>query len=136
MDHDEPGAMSAYAYALAVRTDWDAIRKQRQKNESVLTSILKPHVKIISGEYSSLYVPFLLRNRDEIQRKLSSEGIFNTIIWPLPENQKEVCGTTRFTEENMLAAPCDQRYTESDMCYIGQEMIRVIQEMTDHHTQR
>ncbi len=127
MDDDEPSAMSAYSYALMEKMDWNQMRFQRKSNAEVLKAILAPYVHVISGAPSALYVPFLVSNRDEVQRRLSDRGIFNTIIWPLSDYQKEICETARFTEEHMLAAPCDQRYTTEDMKFIGHEMVNVIE---------
>lgn len=130
MDADEPSAMSAYSYALAKNTDWDWVRRVRQQNARELISILSssPHISIIQKTtgLSDLYVPYTVPNRDEVQRMLSAEGIFNTIIWPLMEEQKQICSVARFIEENMLAAPCDQRYSIDDMKTIGDEIVRVI----------
>lgn len=133
MDSDAPSSMSSYSYALALGVDWDIIRCVRKKNAEVLTGILSasPLISFIQDKpgYSDLYVAFTVPNRDEVQRRLSEEGIFNTIIWPLTEKQKETCCVARFTEENMLAAPCDQRYSESDMRFIGKEIVKVISDV-------
>lgn len=130
MEHDGPSAMSAYSYALATNTDWNRIRKVRKDNAGILVSVLhsSPFIKLIQDQpgESDLYVAFTVPNRDEVQRRLSSIGIFNTVIWPLTDEQKTVCGTARFIEENMLAAPCDQRYTTDDMKYIGAEITRIV----------
>lgn len=130
MDEDEPTAMSAYAHSLAKDTDWECVRKTRQRNAEALIFILStsPYIKFIQDTpgLSDLYVPFTLSNRDDVQRRLSAEGIFNTIIWPLMDEQKEACKVAKYTEENMLAAPCDQRYTVEDMKTIGAEIVRVI----------
>lgn len=123
--------MSMYAYELAKHTNWDKLKKQREKNFNQLVKILKEkNINIIqnSAECSSLYVPFLVYKRDSKQMALSSLGIFNTIIWPLSYEQKEVCSVAKYTEEHMLAAPCDQRYTEEDMIYIGEKIVRFINE--------
>lgn len=129
MDKDEPSAMSAYSYTLARGTDFDQIRFIREKNAGQLISILKrsPFITLIQDRpgFSDLYVAFKARNRDDIQRRLSAKGIFNTIIWPISDEQKKVCEVAKYTEANMLAAPCDQRYTVDDMHYIGQEIVRV-----------
>lgn len=130
MDEDEPSAMSAYAHSLAKQTDWDWVRKTRWQNAEALISILSTssYIKFVQDKpgLSDLYVPFTVPNRDEVQSKLSAEGIFNTIIWPLKEEQKEACKVAKYTEENMLAAPCDQRYAEEDMKTIGAEIVRVV----------
>lgn len=130
MDEDGPSAMSSYAYALAKDIDWNWVRRTRRQNAETLTSILSssPYIKLIQDTpgLSDLYVPFTVPNRNEVQWRLSAEGIFNTIIWPLMDEQKEACKVAKYTEENMLAAPCDQRYTVEDMKTIGAEMLRVI----------
>lgn len=135
MDEDEPSAMSAYAYSLAKQTDWNWVRRSRQQNAETLTTILStsPYIKLIQDTpgLSDLYVPFIVPNRDEVQKILSAEGIFNTIIWPLMKEQRDACKVAKFTEENMLAAPCDQRYTIEDMKTIGAEIVRVIADVNE-----
>lgn len=130
MDGDEPSAMSAYAYAKAAAADWEELRQIRSQNAKTLIEMLSssPFITFIQDKpgRSDLYVPFTVPNRDEVQRRLSSMGIFNTVIWPLSIQQKAACQTAKFTEENMLAAPCDQRYTPDDMKYIGKEIVRTI----------
>lgn len=133
IDNPEPYRMSAYARALAEKADWNAIRLQRQKNAEVLLCALKQnrHIRFVqpkSGK-SDLYVELLVEKRDEIQRQLSAKGVFCTIIWPLSEAQRQACPWSRYVEEHMLAAPCDQRYDEDDMRYIAGEINRVVNEV-------
>lgn len=130
MDDDEPSAMSAYSFSLAKRTDWKSVRRRRRENADELISIISssPFIKLIQDQSgcSDLYVAFAVSNRDEIQRKLATEGIFNTVIWPLTEKQRNSSLTAKEVEENMLAAPCDQRYTVEDMKYIGARIVKVV----------
>ena len=129
MNSDEPGAMSAYSYQKTLEADPDSLRDQRRKNAEVLSSILSPYAELIQGASSALYVPFIVPNRNEIQKRLSAQGIFNTIIWPLSELQKRACDIAKRTTENMLAAPCDQRYDERDMEYIGKQIAETIKKV-------
>lgn len=133
MDKDEPSRMSAYAYALAAGTDWDLVKKARRENSEALISILSSSsfIKFIQGRpgISDLYVAFTVPKRNEVQKRLSAKGVFNTIIWPLTDEQKQACSVAKFTEENMLAAPCDQRYSIDDMKTIGNEIVRVISDV-------
>ena len=133
MDHDDPCAMSAYSYAIAKETKWDDIRSARKANAETLISILQtsPHITFIQNKtaLSDLYVAFMVANRDEVQNRLSEMGIFNTIIWPLTVEQRIVSRVAKNVEDNMLAAPCDQRYTIDDMEYIGLEMVRIIEDV-------
>lgn len=130
LDNDEPCAMSSYSFELARKTDLELLRDVRMKNAAALMEILKssPNISLIQDKpgVGDLYVAFNVNNRDEVQRRLSEKGIFNTIIWPLNEKQRLACDVARFTEASMLAAPCDQRYSVEDMMKIGNEIVKVV----------
>ena len=133
LDEDSrPYKMSEYSYQLLCETDFDAIRSIREKNFAVLSRILSEcqNITLIQNDNfkSNLYVPFLVRNRDIKQRELSSIGIFNTVIWPLNDIQKDNCMIAKYIGENMLAAPCDQRYTFDEMVYVGNCIVRCFNE--------
>lgn len=127
-----PSLMSKYSYELFKGMNFKEIFAQRKRNAEVLVEILKTSKKInilqkkLSLSY--LYVPFMIKNRDLKQQELSRAGIFNTIIWPLSEMQMNTCNISKQIANEMLAAPCDQRYTADDMRYIGQEMVKIINE--------
>ena len=125
-----PSKMSEYAYNLINQTDWMCIREQRMINARELIGVLSQMegVQLIQSDItkSNLYVPFIVQSRDDIQSKLSELGVFNTVIWPLRTEQKECCSVSKYIEEHMLAAPCDQRYSKEDMIYIGREIERAI----------
>lgn len=121
--------MSKYSFDKIRQADWNSIRKQRNQNSKVLISYLKKsNVKVLQDNVgkSDLYVPIFVENRDKIQNELSKMGIFNTIIWPLSEKQRKTCVVSEKTERCMLAVPCDQRYTEEDMKFIGEKFAEVI----------
>lgn len=133
IDNDRmPSRMTSYSFEILKKTDFETIEKIRQNNASVLITILSSSQRIqvlqTSSSVSNLYVPFLVDNRNNVQNKLNKIGIYNTIIWPISKEQKEVCENAKYIEEHMLAAPCDQRYTIDDMKYIGQEIVRVVNE--------
>lgn len=132
LDGDKlPSRMSKYSYELLRKTDWNKIKKQREHNASILCdTLVSGKIDLIQNYvgYSDLYVAFYVPNRDCIQKKLSELGIFNTIIWPISKEQREVCCVAKETVDTMLAAPCDQRYTEEDMKYIGNEIVRIVNE--------
>lgn len=125
-----PVKMTEYSRRLACDANWEDIKRIRQDNADVLSKIFSENenIQLINSgiNRSGLYVPILVENRDEIQRKLSANGIFNTVIWPLREEQILACPTAKYITEHMLAVPCDQRYTKEDMIYIGNEITRGI----------
>lgn len=125
-----PGRMTAYSYQMALATDWKYIREVRERNALVLTEILTncKKTRLIQNDIhkSNLYVPILTEKRDLIQKELAMKGIFTTLIWPLSREQKKCCKTAEYTESHMLGIPCDQRYSEDDMRYIGKEIVKAI----------
>lgn len=124
-----PGLMSEYSRELLKQIDFTLINETRRKNASILISELKGfnfvQKKIGLGD---VYVAILIENRDEIQRKLASKGIFCTIIWPLSDEQKENCSIAKYTEEHILTIYCDQRYTSEDMKFVAKCIRRICNE--------
>lgn len=130
--NQHPVKMTEYSYQIAFNTDWKQIRKIRKENADVLREIFAKciDIKVIDscGDESNLYVPILVNRRDIVQNCLSKLGIFNTIIWPLRDEQKKCCENTEYIHNHMLAVPCDQRYSQDDMVYIGEEIVRTVYE--------
>lgn len=131
-ENKQPVKMTEYSFELISKTDWNEVKNVRVKNAKILVDIFsKSHdIKLITSNFKDgcLYVPIAIENRDVVQSKLSSKGIFNTIIWPLRMEQVNSCKTAKYVLEHMLAVPCDQRYNEDDMQYIGEEIVRVLNE--------
>lgn len=127
-----PCKMSSYSFELLKNTDLNEVRKTREKNYNVLLDILSKQDKISvlqpNSCKSNLYFPVLVEDRDYVQSELSKIGIYNTIIWPLRDEQKIVCESAKYVEEHMLAITCDQRYTTEDMKFIASEIVRVLNE--------
>ena len=115
-----PGLMSRYAYEKACTTDLNKINILRKKNAEMLISELKgfSFIQEKSG-VGDVYVAVLIDDRDVIQQKLASMGIFCTIIWPLNEKQRSACDVAKYTEEHILTIYCDQRYNVDDIKYVA-----------------
>lgn len=132
MDSDKmPAKMSAYSFERAKKIDWNLIRTKRKNNAEVLINeFKKANIHLVQDKAGTgdVYVEILIENRDEIQRKLSSVGIFCTVIWPLNDRQRAACKTAEYTERKMLAVYCDQRYSEEDMKYVASNIVRFVNE--------
>lgn len=124
--------MTEYSYRVSNKTDWDQIKIKRSENANVLREVFgcAEKIKVIDmcRKTSNLYIPIIVDNRNKIQERLSKKGIFNTIIWPLREEQRKCCDNADYIYNHMLAVPCDQRYSQDDMEYIGKEIVRVVYE--------
>ena len=124
-----PTRMSEFSFNRVSKPLWESIQDCRRQNSEKLSQILCSNgIELLQKTpgLSDLYVPFLTANRDAVQRALSAEGIFCTIIWPLSQEQRDLCPIAKRTEQFMLAAPCDQRYSSADMEFIGNAIVRTV----------
>lgn len=121
-----PGLMSQYAYEKICKIDFKKVNVVHQRNAEILINELKEFsfVQNKSG-YGDVYVAVLIDDRDIVQQKLASMGIFCTIIWPLNDIQRNICEVAKYTEEHMLTIYCDQRYDIEDIKYIASCIRRV-----------
>jgi len=127
-----PVKMTEYSFQISANTDWEQIKNIRKENADILYRIFDSSIetKLINCDknQSNLYVPIIVNNRDRIQARLSQQGIFNTVIWPLRDIQMKCCKNANYVCTHMLAVPCDQRYSKEEMTYIGKEIARTIHE--------
>lgn len=124
-----PGLMSQYAHERACQINLSEVNEKRRRNAQVLIDELKGF-SFVQDKTSlgDVYVAVLIENRDEVQKKLASMGIFCTVIWPLNDGQRAACRVAKYTEEHMLAIYCDQRHSVEDMKYIASCIRRVCNE--------
>lgn len=115
-----PGLMSQYSYEKVCKTNFEKIVAIRRRNAQILIDELE-NFKLVQSESGNgdVYVAVLINNRDVIQRRLASMGIFCTVIWPLNDKQRESCSVAKYTEEHILTIYCDQRYSVEDMIYVA-----------------
>lgn len=124
-----PGLMSQYSYERACRVNLTEVNEKRSRNAQVLIDELKGFSFVQDKNcLGDVYVAVLIENRDAVQKKLASMGIFCTIIWPLNDEQRAACEVAKYTEEHMLTIYCDQRHSVEDMKYIASCIRRVCNE--------
>lgn len=114
------------------KVNCDNICHMRTDNFSTLYSQLQntsPDILKYSKEHKSpLCFNVVVKDRDIIQGKMATLGIYCQVLWPLPEKARKTCEFSRWYSEHMLAVPCDQRYTKSDMLYISDRLMESINE--------
>lgn len=128
-----PYKMTDESMELLNKTDFDRMLNDRQRNAKILEKELmslieKGKIKFISkdSESSTIYFPIVVNNRDWLQGKLAEKSVFCPVIWPLPVGAEDVCENSKFIAENMLAIPCDQRYSAEDMLIIAKTISDVL----------
>lgn len=128
-----PYGMTGASAEQLLETDFDGIYEQRVKNVHTLRDGLQPLADCgrlgfitTAPEKSTLYFPILIKNRDNVQKALAEKSVFCPVIWPVPEQARNICPNSEYVADNMLAIPCDQRYAQEDMLRIVEIINTVI----------
>ena len=103
--------------------DVEKQKNMRRNNARVLYKILKDKVQFLFAEADMdcpLFVPILLKNRDEVRRQLTNNQIYCPVHWPKPSG----CESNLYKQE--LSLVCDQRYTEEDMKRVASVLTSLI----------
>lgn len=123
--------MSKYTRERIISVDWKQIVHKRKENYCVLRDALKSISGIemifpyISDKIVPLYFPvFVNRNkRDSVRYCMQKNNILLPVIWPVPSclANSLMIEVKRIYDE-ILAIPCDQRYTEQEMRFIAENI--------------
>ncbi len=108
--------------------DWPTVMAKREENASHLTQLLL--LEGIDMKFCDLRIPLYLpvvfpNQRDEMQKELAMRNVYCPVLWPLSKEASRCSGYGSYFAEHMLAVPCDQRYTKTDMDYIAHVIAEV-----------
>lgn len=129
--------MSVYTRERINSIDWQKIADRRRENYCTLKKSLTNTEGIetlftnISSDTVPLYFPVFIdgNKRDSLRNSMREENILLPVIWPVSSFLTN-CLTVdvhRIYSE-ILAIPCDQRYTVGEMCFIVDKIRQKIKE--------
>jgi dTDP-4-amino-4,6-dideoxygalactose transaminase len=113
--------ISPLASHIQACMDVHRMKDKRRNNYKILlnglidASFIKPLFVGITDKVVPLYFPIIAEDRIKLQRYLVENEIYAPVVWPKPEEQKEVCISGEYLYEHLLCIPIDQRYNEVDM---------------------
>lgn len=114
--------MSKLTHNIMGAIDYQFVKRKREDNFSVLHQYLKDenllHIHLPEGPYA---YPFLCKNSTVVRQRLIENKIYIPTLW------HGVKGTEieKSFASNILPLPCDQRYRETDMLRIVEEIRNV-----------
>lgn len=115
--------MSGSSHNILRVIDYKSVAYKRYENYQYLAAIL--------GKYNNLNFPcnsvpfaypFLHKNGMVLRRKLAEKRIYVPTLWPDLLN-RQGNAYEEFLAQNLLALPCDQRYTVADMKTVADEIL-------------
>lgn len=121
-----PHEMSDEAFELLADCDFYEIKKKRQENALSLTQGFarlteeygnkKMYAPVeYTGNEAPIYFPVFVKNRDEYQSYMRKNDIFVPVLWNEYENIDISDEITQNVYKQILALPCDHRYSQADM---------------------
>jgi hypothetical protein len=118
--------MSGISAALFKSWEIGKIADLRQKNYRVLFDMLSncrsvsPVLGNLEEGVVPLYFPIYHSKRSELQAYLAEHKVYAPVIWPIPSFLEEMDWLSKVVYRNILAIPCDQRYTQREMVKVGE----------------
>lgn len=111
---------SGYAQFLLSVAELNLIKEQRLRNTKKVYELGNKIGLDFVFQYAEnivpLVVPILVKNRDEVRKKLFNKNIFLPVHWPL-EAFNSISARTREITNSELSLVIDQRYSEEEMNY-------------------
>lgn len=114
--------MSKLTRNLLHGIDYDRVKRIREKNYSYLHQVFKGKNKLKLHEQPGTFMyPLMLENGAEIRKQLIQKKIYIPMLWP-----NVTSGIEGEISKNILPLPIDQRYEESEMDKVVEEICRCI----------
>ncbi|MCM3610430.1 hypothetical protein M4S82_04140 [Planococcus sp. MERTA32b] len=119
-----PWQIDGLSMEIISALDAEELKQKRKSNYLALYSGIqniqgvKPLFALSDERVCPLFFPVMIKKeeRGRIRGRLTEEGIYCPIHWPLPPQlETEKLGTTKAVFDEILSIPCDQRYGEDDM---------------------
>ena len=100
--------------------DYQSVKDKREQNYKILEKGLSDINNLkLSAPQGPFAYPFYCENGMEVKKILAKKGIYIATLWPEAADFGGIC---KDYSENILPIPCDQRYNENDMKYLGEEI--------------
>jgi len=125
--------LPALSRSLVEQTDWPRLAERRRKNWHHLTAQLQGEITMINpyADDDDKTVPLGLvidlgNKRDAVRQGLRETRIFCPVHWPLPSQiiADQFPQAASFCAET-LTIPLDQRYSQTDMEWVAEKLLRL-----------
>lgn len=118
--------MSKLTHKILASINYEEVEKRRKANFNYLSQNLQKRNQLSlehAESYTPMVYPFLIGNGNFLKKKLLKNRIFIATYWPnvtiwLDRNHH----WEAYLQENLVAIPVDQRYTEEDI----EEIVKLI----------
>lgn len=116
--------MSPESFEILKNINHDFVKEKRNENFRVLHKNLSSiNLLKFSAKNAPFCYPLFVENGDELRKFLIKNLIYVPKLWPNVTNKINWEFET-ILSENLLAIPCDQRYSEEDMKYISRMILK------------
>lgn len=116
--------MSKITNNILRAVNYEMVIEKRNSNFSTLQNLLGKYNRLAPTHHNGPYMyPLYVKNAGNIRKTLADKKIYIPTLWPDVLNNTEASLQAIEYAKNILPLPLDQRYTESDMRYVCEELI-------------
>lgn len=122
-----PEVMSEVTRRLLSGIDYGFVRRRREENYAVLDDLLGEVNLLESVSPVGPYMyPLLVNDAGDMRRNLAARGVYIPTLWPNVVKQCSSCTLAYRYAKNILPLPVDQRYGETDMGRVAEEVVNLL----------
>lgn len=119
--------MSSLTKNLLHALDYDFICERRRANfEALNNSLYKYNLLNVREVNGAFAYPLLIKNGEDIRKKLIAEKIYIPCLWPNVMNDVSADTREYSLAKDILPLPVDQRYDLDDMEYLAERVLTCI----------
>ena len=123
-----PSAMSRLTSGILSSVNYEQVQETRNKNLAALHRILSPYNEFpVFRSVPTMSYPFLWKEK-QLKNALIQSKIYVPTLWTETLENLGSSSWERYLSEHLCILPIDQRYDTSDMEYIGNTVLNLINE--------
>ena len=123
-----PSAMSRLTSGILSSINYEQMQETRNKNLAALHQILSPYNEFpVFRSAPAMSYPFLWKEK-QLKNALIQSKIYVPTLWTETLENPGSSSWERYLSEHLCILPIDQRYDTSDMEYIGNTVLNLINE--------
>lgn len=121
-----PSAMSPLTSAILDAVDYGHVLQTRRENMEALHQILAPYNQLhIQETAPAMAYPFLCSKKD-LREILVQHKVYVPKLWAETAENKNASPWEVYLSEHLCILPVDQRYTNEDMNFIGNLVLKLL----------
>jgi len=108
--------------------NYEEIKRKRRLNYHTLNQKLSEYAVFPNESPNAVPIgyPISIKHRDQVRFELFKRNIYPPIHWDIKDIVPKRFHESHHLSQSIMTLPCDQRYSEDDMNYVADSLLRTI----------